>query len=360
MIFYHIITKVIAMAGISVNELWHVQHDFENIAVAAAYNCIDWTNFEWRDKDDGTVVTDIDIKIDKYVLERLEDKFKDITKRTEESRPDEAIPRNTWDLHMEIDPTDGSKVIVEHAGITTQKFYDFVNFVKHLNVDLKKDLSHHQIDDIRDAGYSPEGVLAYAGYLQIFGGNMRLANDAFMQRIGEYGIMLGLSETNEDGIGEPVCGVVYFPSLALMFSASKGNGAEMKKVAGVEDYYNETRLEPPIQGDANSIVCGRYSWDEDLDKVLLEMGTNYKEVIKAGSFGYAACQVASGERDRAVFTQRIAKKGNVKICTWDMCAPNAINDEAGRSFTDLDGKRINYNQESPIFTGGVLVDAYKT
>lgn len=133
---------------------------------------------------------------------------------------------------------------------------------------------------------------------------------------------------------KPIIGVCYNPYTDELFYAKKGGGAYLndKKISVSDKTLKEGLL-----------LSGSSPYKENLRLKTLEI--HKKMVLKAGDFrrfGSAVielCMIASG-RAEAYF--------ELSLMPWDFAAASLILKEAGGNVTTIDGKDLNYFEETTI------------
>jgi len=147
---------------------------------------------------------------------------------------------------------------------------------------------------------------------------------------GEYSVMIGLQEPNEQGTYEPTVGVVYFPESKKMVWAHKGGGA-CKKINGK----SAKKIQVSDRGPAKARLLLRRSDFEYAQAVDYQKYLGVLSVSRPGSAGKKIVKVAESAAEIFLYT------GGKKI--WDLTAPLAILREAGGFDCDLNGNRIAFD-----------------
>jgi 3'(2'), 5'-bisphosphate nucleotidase len=158
----------------------------------------------------------------------------------------------------------------------------------------------------------------------------------FIQKTGEFSIMLGLVENNK-----PVLGVVYQPCKDKMYYAELNNGAYLKEKGEIN------KLQASKKEDLSEcrIVFSRnHLGPRDIELAKL-MGI--KKIIKSGSNGIKIGLIAENKAD--IFFNLTDKMGK-----WDSCAPEIILTEAGGMLSDTLGNEIKYNEYNAKNKQGIL------
>lgn len=166
----------------------------------------------------------------------------------------------------------------------------------------------------------------------------------FIERIGEFAVMIGLSIG-----GEAKLGVVYHPTPDRMYYAATGIGAY------IEDGMTTRRLRVDATGDPTRMLAAmsRSHHNPKVDLVLERLGVGQK--IASGSVGLKIGLIAE---TRAHIYLHLGARTN----QWDTCGPEAILREAGGTITDIHGKPMVYNrpdirnQHGIVASTGVIHD----
>ena len=147
----------------------------------------------------------------------------------------------------------------------------------------------------------------------------------FIERIGEFSVMIGLAVE-----GEPRVGVVYHPTADRMYYAAPGIGAF------VEEQWTTKRLRVALLDDpAQMAVAISRSHHKPVNEQVRErLGIPHE--VRSGSVGLKFGLIAEG---RAHLYIQPGSRTN----QWDTCGPEAILREAGGRVTDLDGAPLGYN-----------------
>jgi 3'(2'), 5'-bisphosphate nucleotidase len=148
----------------------------------------------------------------------------------------------------------------------------------------------------------------------------------FIERIGEFAVMIGLSVE-----GEAKLGVVYHPSLDRMYYAAPGAGAF------VEEKWSTKRLRVSPVSDPSQMIMAmsRSHHSPKVDLVCEKLGVTKR--IQHGSVGLKFGLIAEGRAHLYVHTSGRTNQ-------WDTCGPEAILREAGGVITDWNGDPMKYNR----------------
>ncbi|MDX2030306.1 MAG: 3'(2'),5'-bisphosphate nucleotidase CysQ [Blastocatellia bacterium] len=148
----------------------------------------------------------------------------------------------------------------------------------------------------------------------------------FIERIGEFAVMIGLSIG-----GAAKLGVVYHPTPDRMYYAAPGIGAY------IEDGMTTRRLRVDATADPARMLAAmsRSHHNPKVDRVLAQLGVGQK--IASGSVGLKIGLIAE---TRAHIYLHLGARTN----QWDTCGPEAILREAGGTITDIHGNAMDYNR----------------
>lgn len=173
----------------------------------------------------------------------------------------------------------------------------------------------------------------------------------FVQRTGEFTIMVGLAE-----LGIPVVGVIYCPVLDLLFAAQAGSGAYMRRDArgggrssgvgrvGDTDAWEKIRVDDVGRLSACTAVASRNHLSRR-DSRLLEM-LGVQKTTRVGS-SLKAAWIGCGRAHLYIATTDRMKE-------WDSCASYCIVTEAGGKMTDVYGHDMRYNKSSVNHENGIV------
>ena len=150
----------------------------------------------------------------------------------------------------------------------------------------------------------------------------------FLQKTGEFSIMVGLVDSKE-----PIMGVVYQPVGDRMYFAEKGKGAYVKKSDRPLRKLQVSRV--THLPEAHFVVSRSHLSDEEIRFLA---STNIGKVSRIGSIGVKLGLIAEGKAEGYV-------NMSDKTCQWDICAPEIILREAGGQVTDLKDQYFVYNRQ---------------
>jgi 3'(2'), 5'-bisphosphate nucleotidase len=147
----------------------------------------------------------------------------------------------------------------------------------------------------------------------------------FIERIGEFAVMIGLAVA-----GEPRVGVVYNPVTDRLFYAATGLGAY------VEEGWSTKRLHVTPLSDVAQMVAARSRSHPSptVDRIYALLGI--KEGLRSGSVGLKFGLIADGQAHVYINT-------STRTNQWDTCAPVVILREAGGCVTDTTGAPLSFN-----------------
>jgi 3'(2'), 5'-bisphosphate nucleotidase len=160
----------------------------------------------------------------------------------------------------------------------------------------------------------------------------------FIDRIGEFSVMVGLAVA-----GEARLGAVYQPATDRLFAGASGVGAWV-----VEESRGRARVGPLVVGEVRNplrFVRSRSHPDERIRRLEAALGD--VEVILSGSAGSKCALIASGAADLYVHPVPYLKE-------WDTCAPEAMLRAAGGRVTDCRGDALRYGKIHPAQPGGIF------
>lgn len=155
----------------------------------------------------------------------------------------------------------------------------------------------------------------------------------FINKNGEFTVNIALTYRQK-----PVLGVIYIPVKDELFYSLKDVGAYHMK-----NMINNKKISVSDKDRISDMILmvSRSHSGKDED----DISKRFKKTIPAGS-SLKGCLVAKGVAD-CYF-----RFGNTS--EWDICAMNAILDEAGGKITDLNGKNILYNKKEILINGFIV------
>jgi 3'(2'), 5'-bisphosphate nucleotidase len=158
----------------------------------------------------------------------------------------------------------------------------------------------------------------------------------FIERIGEFAVMIGLAIE-----GETKLGVVYHPSVDRMYYAAPAIGAF------VEEKWSTKRLHVATTSDPSQMIAAlsRSHHSPKADRILDSLGVTQR--VRTGSVGLKFGLIAEGRAHLYVHTSSRTNQ-------WDSCGPDAILREAGGVVTDLHGDPLRYNRPELRNLNGIV------
>jgi 3'(2'), 5'-bisphosphate nucleotidase len=148
----------------------------------------------------------------------------------------------------------------------------------------------------------------------------------FIERIGEFAVMIGLAIE-----GEAKLGVVYNPSADRMYYAAPGEGAF------VEEKWSTKRLRVAPLSDPSQLVMAMSRSHPSRKVYSIREKLGVSKYIQHGSVGLKFGLIAEGRAHLYINTSS-------RTSQWDSCAPEAILREAGGVVTDWNGEPLRYNR----------------
>jgi 3'(2'), 5'-bisphosphate nucleotidase len=158
----------------------------------------------------------------------------------------------------------------------------------------------------------------------------------FLAQNGEFSVLIALTVDRV-----PVLGVVYLPSMDVLYAAVRGQGAFVER-AGER---KALRRAEDLTGSAVRLVGSRSHGDPFIVRVQEELGIT--DVVPCGSAGVKCTRIADDDRDLYVHPAPYLKE-------WDTCAPHVILEEAGGRVTDCRGEPLHYNKPDPVQPYGIV------
>jgi 3'(2'), 5'-bisphosphate nucleotidase len=155
----------------------------------------------------------------------------------------------------------------------------------------------------------------------------------FVSHSDQFAIHIGLV----NNLGKPVLGVVYKPLRDEYYYATQGGGAYRVSPNGFRK-----ELKVGAVDSKNLVLCTNTKFlRSDLSRKVQEE-VNFKEIWANGGQGLRMMMVAEGTADAHFANYPTWCKA------WDMCAPQAIVEEAGGIVCNLNGKSLKYNGQTEI------------
>jgi len=159
----------------------------------------------------------------------------------------------------------------------------------------------------------------------------------FLQKTGEFSIMVGLVKRRE-----PVLGVVYKPVGDKMYFAERGKGAFLKEA---EKPLQKLKVSCISSLSNAHFVITRSHFSGAEERFIQTY--KIKKVTLMGSIGVKLGLIAEGKADCYITLSD-------KTSQWDICAPQIILEEAGGRVTDTKGKSFVYNRKDIKNLNGIL------
>ena len=158
----------------------------------------------------------------------------------------------------------------------------------------------------------------------------------FVNKTGEFTVMIGLVEKNE-----PIAGVICRPTTDTIFAAQKGSGAFMLK----DGSWKRLAVSKTSDLYKCKAVGSRFHLSEEEKKFFANLG-----VLSFESRGSSlkVAEICMGKADLYLTTSN-------KIKQWDTCASYCLVTESGGKMTDMLGRRIPYNTKEVNHENGLLV-----
>jgi len=161
----------------------------------------------------------------------------------------------------------------------------------------------------------------------------------FIQKTGEFSIIIGLIDIN----GDALLGVVYVPATDELYVAEKGRGAY------IYHFKKELESKEKIHVSNKPLNSGRIlvsrnhlgQWEQDIAKKC-----NMRP-LPMGSAGLKICRIAKG--DAELYINSSNKSG-----LWDICAADIILTEAGGLICDTEKNKIQYNVRDVMLQKGYI------
>lgn len=158
----------------------------------------------------------------------------------------------------------------------------------------------------------------------------------FVNKTGEFTVMIGLVERNE-----PIVGVICRPTTNTLFLAQKGKGAYKLQ----DGSWQRLTVSQTLDLKKCKAVGSRFHLSEGEKKFFANLGVSSFE--SRGS-SLKVAEICMGLADLYLTTSD-------KIKQWDTCASYCLVTESGGKMTDMSGKKIFYNTEKINHENGLLV-----
>lgn len=168
----------------------------------------------------------------------------------------------------------------------------------------------------------------------------------FIQKTGEFTIMIALVKRKGINKYRPVLGLIYQPVNKTLYYAVEGEGAWKKRIEE-----NAERMQVSDKKDLTSItMLTSRNHSSDLEKLVAkDLG-----IINIKTYGSSlkACLIANK-------TGEVNFNPSNKTKEWDICASDIIIHEAGGRFSDIEGNLINYNKKDVANEQGYLATNFE-
>jgi 3'(2'), 5'-bisphosphate nucleotidase len=161
----------------------------------------------------------------------------------------------------------------------------------------------------------------------------------FADRNGEFAVMIGLAIG-----GRAVAGVVAIPADGRVLFGRVGGESFVAPGFDALDARTKLAVSREIDPKRARAVVSRSHRSARLAPILERLGVTNE--IAVGSVGLKVARVVTGEADIYVHPS-----GGAKL--WDACAPAAILAGAGGTFTDVDGREIDFRAPALELTRGI-------
>lgn len=152
----------------------------------------------------------------------------------------------------------------------------------------------------------------------------------FIEGIPHFVVSIGLVDN-----GEPIIGVLYNPVTSELFTAIRGEGAQLNG----EPIFCQSKKKLKNMLILNSRSETRRGLWEPFSKT-------FGELKAIGSVAYKLGLTALGKAD--IFASLRPKN------EWDICAGNCIINEAGGKLIDLKGNHVSFNNENTLIKPGLI------
>ena len=158
----------------------------------------------------------------------------------------------------------------------------------------------------------------------------------FINHRKEFTVNIALIEKNE-----PILGVIYAPSLSILYYASKNNGSYKlscdQKINSLSDS-KKIQANHKKNSDQINVFKSRSHSNEKFENWVKNNIDNYELIQKGSSIKF--CEIAEGKAD---LYPRFGSTSE-----WDIAAGHIILAEAGGEIKSIDDKKILYNKENII------------
>ena len=158
----------------------------------------------------------------------------------------------------------------------------------------------------------------------------------FLNQNGEFTVNIALIENNE-----PILGVIYAPSLSILYYASKNKGTYKlycdKEINSLSD---STRIKTNNKRSSEhlKVFKSRSHSNEEFENWVKKNVGDYELIEKGSSIKF--CKLAEGKAD---LYPRFGSTSE-----WDIAAGHIILMEAGGELESIDHKKILYNRKESV------------
>jgi 3'(2'), 5'-bisphosphate nucleotidase len=192
----------------------------------------------------------------------------------------------------------------------------------------------------------PESFEGYQGAERVFFVDPLDGTREFVDRNGEFVVMIGLLEEQRATLG-----VIVAPAAQRAWIGRVGAGAVRIEPDGSR---HPLAVSPLSELGKATVVGSRSHRNEAVERALAVLGVG--QVVALGSAGLKSAAVAGGEAEGYVAPFYAGKR-------WDACASDALITAAGGRFTDAFGQPLDYrgkslsNDRGIVATNGRIHDA---
>lgn len=152
----------------------------------------------------------------------------------------------------------------------------------------------------------------------------------FLNRSDHFSVHIGMTEGNR-----PVLGIVYKPTTGEYYYGIKGQGAYLHVPTGLEKQLQVSQTDKTILSVSKDFLLCEFG------KEFLHKMPIYRTLVNGGE-GLRIMRVAEG-----IATLHLPHDPT-HCHTWDVCAPQAIAEEAGACVRYLNGEPITYHGQKAL------------
>ena len=167
----------------------------------------------------------------------------------------------------------------------------------------------------------------------------------FLHRNGEFCVSLGFAARHR-----VIAGVIAVPAKGLMYYAFEGRGAYRIPFDELGENFavgQGTRLHVSDRTEKLVLAASRSHMDRQTEQLFAQNEARIADTYTAGSC-LKGCCIAEGTADAHYRFGAFMKE-------WDTAAMQILCEEAGATFTDLDGKPIPANRADPVNRRGFII-----